>query len=86
MFNREFIASFEDFQAFSTCPDKSRLEMKTCIEHWWNDAERGGKTEIFRAKLILLQFCTPKISHELAHDATRTFVVKSQRIMACIME
>jgi len=85
MFKREFIASFEDFQAFSTCPDKSRIKMKTCIEHWWNDAERG-KTEIFRAKLIPLQFCTPKISHELAHNATRTFVMKTQRIITCIME
>jgi len=51
MFNREFIVSFEDLQTFSTCPDKSRIKMKTCIEHWWNDADRG-KTENFREKII----------------------------------
>ena len=69
MFNREFIASFEDLQAFSTRPGKSRIKMKTCIEHRWNDAGRR-KTENYLAKLVLLKFCTPKISHELAHDAT----------------
>jgi hypothetical protein len=84
MSNREFVASFEDFQAYSTCPDKSRIKMKMYIEHWWNGADRR-KNENFRAKPIPLEFCTPKISHELAHDGTRTFVVKSQRIVTCIM-
>ena len=42
---RKRIAMFEGSQAPPACPsDKSNINMKMIMEHWWNDTDRGRKT------------------------------------------